>query len=386
MASVTPTARIHHALAEIPAAQWAALDTHGSPFLSHAFLDGLERTGCIRRELGWRPHHVALYRDGVLVAAAPCYLKANSHGEFVFDFSWAQAHERAGLPYYPKLLVAVPYTPVTGPRLLVRVGEPEATRDALVVAIEAERARLGASSAHANFVRDDDGTALARAGWLPRGDWQFHWANAGYTAFDDFLAALNHKRRKEIRRERARFAEPDWSFEWRGGNDLDSAALDFIHECYITTFAEKGNYPALTREFFAHLAHGLPAQVRACIARHEGRRTAMTFCLRDEQTLYGRYWGSIATVPLLHFEACYYQGIAHCIAQGIARFEPGAQGEHKIARGFLPSPTRSFHRIAHTGLRDAIARSLALEAQHDERYRSAAMAHSPYRATDDPSP
>lgn len=386
MGAVSLTARIHHSLAEIAAADWAQLATHGSPFLAHAFLDGLERTGCIRRELGWRPHHVALYRDDVLVAAAPCYLKANSHGEFVFDFSWAQAHERAGLPYYPKLLVAVPYTPVTGPRLLVRDDQPEATRDALVAAIEAERARLRASSVHANFVRIDDAVALARAGWLARGDWQFHWENRGYATFDDFLAALNHKRRKEIRRERARFASADWSFEWRDGSALNDAAIDFIHECYVTTFAEKGNYPALTREFFAHLAHALPAQVRACIARHEGRPTAMTFCLRDGETLYGRYWGSVATVPLLHFEACYYQGIAHCIANGIARFEPGAQGEHKIARGFLPSPTRSFHRIAHDGLRSAIARSLALEAHHDTRYRDAAMAHSPYRVTDESSP
>ncbi|HET7845728.1 MAG TPA: GNAT family N-acetyltransferase, partial [Xanthomonadales bacterium] len=326
-------ARIHHSLSEIPAADWAALDTHGSPFLAHAFLDGLERTGCIRRELGWRPHHLALYRDDVLVAAAPCYRKANSHGEFVFDFSWAQAHERAELEYYPKLLVAVPYTPVSGPRLLVRTGEPEATRDALVAALDAERARLGASSVHANFVRDDDADALARAGWLARGDWQFHWENAGYATFDDFLAALSHKRRKEIRRERARFGGPDWTFEWRDGAALDEATLDFVHECYVTTFAEKGNYPALTREFFGHLARTMPTQVAALVARHEGEPTAMAFCLRDERTLYGRYWGSLATVPLLHFEACYYQGIDYCIANGIARFEPGAQGEHKIARG-----------------------------------------------------
>ena len=320
----------------------------------------------------------------MLVAAAPCYLKANSHGEFVFDFSWAQAHERAGLDYYPKLLVAVPYTPVSGPRLLLREGEPAETRDALVAAIEAERARMHASSAHANFVRDDNAAALARAGWLARGDWQFHWENAGYASFDDFLGALVHKRRKEIRRERARFAAPDWSFEWLDGAALDEAALDFVHECYVTTFAEKGNYPALTRAFFGHLAAAMPTQVRACIARHEGRPTAMAFCLRDESTLYGRYWGSLASVPLLHFEACYYQGLDHCIAHGIARFEPGAQGEHKIARGFLPSPTRSFHRIAHPGLRAAIARSLEHEARHDARYRDAAMAHSPYRRDEGP--
>ena len=367
------------ALAQVARADWDALEQHGNPFVSYAFLEGLERHGCVRAALGWKPHHVALYRDDTLVAAAPCYLKSNSHGEFVFDFAWAHAHEQLGRAYYPKLLAAVPYSPVTGPRLLLRPGEPESTRTALARAMLDEASRLRLSSLHVNFCTAADAGALGAQRLLQRQDWQFHWTNAGYAAFEDFLAALTAKRRKEIRRERARLHEAGWRVSWRDGAQADEATLDLVHDCYVRTFAEKGNHPALTRDFFAHLCRELPAGVAIALAAREGcAPSAVAFCLRGTDTLYGRYWGAHEFVPALHFEVCYYAGIEYCIAQGIRTFEPGAQGEHKIARGFMPVATQSWHWLREPLLRDAIARSLAHERRWHLGYGEAVLAHSPF--------
>ena len=376
-------------LAAIDRAAWNALVPDGNPFVRHEFLAGLETTGCIRRELGWVPHHPTLWRDGILVAAAPAYLKANSHGEFVFDHAWADAHARSGIPYYPKLLVAVPYSPVPGPRLLARTDDD---RTALADALLAEAQRRGLSGVHVNFASGADLAALDRASpatagisrgdasstWLQRFDFQFHWTNPGYTTFDDFLGALTSKRRKEIRRERAPFAAPAWSFEWRDGAALGDDELDFVFECYVRTFDEKGNYPALTRAAFAALARTMPEAVRVLIASEHGERVAMAYCLEGGGALYGRYWGAVRHVPGLHFECCYYRGIACAIERGLARFEPGAQGEHKLARGFLPAATHSRHFIADPRLAAAIARSLAREAEWLAQYHRSLMAHSPF--------
>ena len=374
------TLRIHRRLDEIPADAWNALAGATHPFVRHEFLCGLERHGCVREALGWSAHHVALWRGDELVAATPCYLKSNSHGEFVFDFAWAQAYERVGLDYYPKLLSAVPYSPITGPRLLVAPGAPADARSLLVEALTDDRF----SSAHANFLRENDDQSFAAAGWLARGDWQFHWENRGWPCFDAFLAALSGKRRKAIRQERAKIAREGYVVQMHEGASLTHDDLDFAYLCYARTFAEKGNYPALTRAFFGHLAEAMPRELVIAFASRERERVAMALFLRGERTLYGRYWGATQYVPGLHFECCYYAGIEYCLANGIARFEPGAQGEHKLPRGFLPQRTYSRHWIADERMRAAIARSLDGEARWLERHGRLLAEHSPYREGDAP--
>jgi predicted N-acyltransferase len=364
-------------IAAVPAASWDALHGGDHPFVAHAFLDALEQTGSLRRELGWRAEHLTLWRDGALIAAAPAYRKDNSHGEFVFDFAFADAYERAIGDYYPKRLVAVPYSPVPGPRLLAR---DEANRCALAAALAEDARARGWSSAHVNFLPESECAAFDSE-WLARHDWQFHWTNRGYRDFDDFLDALTAKKRKNIRQERTRLARERWHFERRSGKDLCADDIDFIHHCYVRTFADKGNTPALTCEFFERICRDLPKQTLAVFALRGDQPLACAFLLQSETTLYGRYWGCVEDSPGLHFETCYHQGIEHAIAQGLQVFEPGAQGEHKIARGFLPVRTHSRHFFAHASFRIAIADYLKHEAQHLERYREAVQRHSPYGAT-----
>ncbi len=372
-------ARFHEGLEEIRATEWDRLHAGSNPFLAHAFLAGLEQTGCIDARAGWQAHHLGLYEDDALVAAAPLYLKGNSHGEFVFDWSWAGAYARHGVDYYPKLLGAVPYSPVTGPRLLVGRNEnARARRTQLVEAIVNEVDRLGLSSAHLNFVDDIDATGLDDFGWLARFDWQFHWHNRGWPDFDGFLGALTAKKRKNIRHERARVARAGIACEIRHGDELDDADWHALHQLYLATFDAHGNHAALTPAFFRHLGRAMPRRVVAVLCRRGDALVAMALCLRSDDTLYGRYWGCVENIAGLHFEACYYQGIDYCLRHGLARFEPGAQGEHKIARGFLPVRTRSFHWIADPRFRAAIADALRREAVALERYRDDLLAHSPY--------
>ncbi len=374
-------ARFHPRLDAIEAADWDALVADDNPFVGHAFLSGLERHGCLSAEYGWQPHHLGVYAEERLVAAAPLYLKGNSHGEFVFDWSWAAAYERNGLAYYPKLLAGVPYSPVTGPRLLAGRGEDAAAlRRVLTGLIERETGRLGLSSAHANFVADDDAAALADAGWLARGDWQFHWHNRGWSDFDDFLDALSSKKRKNIRQERAQVARAGVHCTPMLGGDLDEATWNAVHRLYRRTFDAHGNYAALTPAFFRHLGRALPTRSMVVLCRRGAELVAMALFLRSADTLYGRYWGAESEVPGLHFEACYYQGIDYCLREGLARFEPGAQGEHKVARGFLPVATRSFHHVVDERFRAAIADALRAEARALEDYRRDVLAHAPYTA------
>lgn len=377
-------ARFHSRLSDIDAVVWDGLRLDDNPFLSHAFLSGLESSGSLRAELGWRAHHLGLYENGNLVAAAPLYLKGNSHGEFVFDWSWAAAYERAGLRYYPKLLGAVPYSPVTGTRLLTgRSDDTPALRAALIRAVAGEAERRNLSSVHVNFVTVDDAHALERAGWLARFDWQFHWKNRhadskGWKTFDEFLAALSHKKRKNIRAERNQVARAGIVCELRHGDELNEVEWLAIHDLYLNTFEERGNHPALTEAFFRHLGATMPRQVVAVLCKYDGDIVAMALMLRSSDTLYGRYWGSRVNAPGLHFEACYYQGIEYCLREGLTTFEPGAQGEHKIARGFLPTKTRSFHYIADPRFRAAVRDALAQEAEALNDYYVELVAHSPY--------
>lgn len=371
------TLRVLPDLGAIPRADWDTLAPGRNPFVSHDFLAGLERHGCLRERLGWRPHHLGLWDGDTLVAAVPAYRKANSHGEFVFDHAWADAYERAGGKYYPKLLAAVPYSPVPGPRLLV---DPRhaAARATLVDALRdmAEAARW--SGAHVNFVESEDARVLRDAGWLEREDIQFHWANRGYPDFESFLGALNSKRRKEIRRERAKVRAEGWQFAQYDGSGIGAPELAEVHRLYADTFEAKGNVAALTPAFLASLAPALgPRFIVVMGTRADGARCMALFLASDE-VLYGRYWGSDALAPGLHFEACYYQGIELAIARGLARFEPGAQGEHKVARGFLPVRTRSFHWLRDPALRTAVASAVARERAWVARYEQSVLAHSPY--------
>lgn len=374
-------ARFHATLDEIDASAWNALLPDDHPFVDHAFLSGLEQHGCIVPRQGWQPYHLGLYDDDRLVAAAPLYLKGNSHGEFVFDWSWASAYARNGLDYYPKLLCAVPYSPVTGPRLLVGRGDDaDALRRTLIAVIRGETDRLGLSSAHLNFATGADVSAFDGSGWLARFDWQFHWQNQGWRDFDGFLAALNHKKRKNIRQERARVVRAGVVCETRHGDELDAGEWQALHDFYLATFDDKGNFPALTLDFFRHLGRTMPRRVVAVLCRREGRLIAGAFLLRSATTLYGRYWGCSENVEGLHFEACYYQGIEYCLREGLEHFEPGAQGEHKLARGFLPVRTDSFHWIADPRFRAAISDALAREARMLHDYRDELLEHAPYRS------
>jgi len=364
-------------LAEIDPSAWNALLPDDNPFLDHAFLSGLEQHGCLDAEHGWIPRHLGLYRGNELIAAAPLYVKLNSHGEYVFDWAWASAYARAGLDYYPKLLCAVPYSPVPGPRLLVANGGDELRRT-LTTAIGAEVDRHSWSSAHLNFAGGNDVAAFADSYWLPRFDWQFHWHNRGWRDFNDFLAALTPKKRKNIRQERARVVRAGVSCEIRHGDELSGTEWQALHAFYQSTFDEKGNFAALTLEFLQHLGRAMPRRILAVLCRRQGRLIAGAILLRSRDTLYGRYWGCVEQIPGLHFEACYYQGIEYCLRERLARFEPGAQGEHKLARGFLPVATRSFHYIADRRFRGAIADALAREARSLRAYHEELMAHSPY--------
>jgi uncharacterized protein len=372
-------ARFHDSIDDITSAEWDALRGDGNPFVSHAFLAGLERTDCIRPEWGWQAHHLGLYRNGKLIAAAPLYLKGNSHGEFVFDWSWASAWERAGGEYYPKLLNAVPYSPVRGPRLLVGADNAEAPtlRKMLLQAMQQYARRLKLSSIHANFLNDAD-LAAFEGDWMARCDVQFHWHNRGYADFDTFLAALNHKKRKNIRHERARAASHGLQIGMHSGASLDARIWRRIHSLYASTFDMKGNHAALTEAFFQYLRTDLGDTAQVALAKNDDDIVAMALFLRSSTTLYGRYWGATVDLPDLHFELCYYQGIEYAIAQGLACFEPGAQGEHKLARGFLPVRTHSRHYLVHEGFRSAVRRALEHEREGMDAYAEELLDHSPY--------
>ncbi len=377
-----PGARIHRALHEIPAADWDALHDGGNPFVAHAFLAGLETTGCLRADWGWTPCHIAVWEGDALVAAAPGYLKDNSHGEFVFDHAWAHAYAQHGLDYFPKWLGGVPYSPVTGPRLLAR---DDAARRALLSAIRRFVAQSGLSSAHVNFHHAADDGAFDRD-WPLREDIQYHWRNqAGWPDFEAFLAAMDHKHRKNIRQERRKVRDAGVAFRIVHGDEAGDAELAAMHRFYLQTFAEYGNSPALTLDFFRHLARMLPRALVLVLGERDGVPVSGALCLRGRDTLYGRYWGAAdmpgeGRHPGLHFETCYYQGIEYCLREGLARFEPGAQGRHKMARGFLPTVVRSRHWIRDPRFAPAIAAWCAEERAAVGGHLQRLLAHSPFRA------
>jgi len=370
-------ARIIGALAEIEAAHWDALHDGSNPFVAHAFLSGLETHGALLARNGWSARHLTLWDGDLLVAAAPGYLKGNSHGEFVFDHAWAHAYARHGEDYFPKWLCAVPYTPVTGPRLLARDAHTQKQLIDLMVSMTRD---AGLSSAHVNFLRGGEDECFGDD-WLSRIDVQYHWRNDGdWRDFDDFLAAMDHKHRKNIRQERAKVARSGVEFRTVHGDEASEADLAAMHAFYLQTFAEYGNTPTLTLAFFRHLARTMPRNLVLFLAERDGQPIAGAMCLRGTSTLFGRYWGATETVPGMHFEACYYQGIGYCLREGLTSFEPGAQGEHKLARGFLPTLVRSRHWIADPAFAEALKPWCAEEAASISRYKALLDAHTPFRA------
>jgi uncharacterized protein len=356
-------------------------DTLYNPFIAHDFLSALEASGSAVARAGWQPQHlVAESEGGGIVGVVPCYLKSHSHGEYVFDRGWAEAYERAGGSYYPKVQVSVPFTPVTGRRLLVRPG-PEA--DAVQAGLAAglmELCRLrDASSAHLTFLTETEWRFLGAHGFLQRTDQQFHWENAGYTCFDDFLAALAARKRKAIRRERRDAIPPGVTVEWLTGSDLTEAAWDAFFAFYMETGSRKWGRPYLTRTFFSLIGERMRDHTLLMMAKRAGRFIAGALNFIGSDTLFGRNWGAIEHHPFLHFELCYYQAIEFAITHRLTRVEAGAQGEHKLARGYLPTTTYSAHYIVDPGLRRAIADYLKRERAYVAAASQELAAYAPFR-------
>lgn len=366
-------------LADVPAAAWDALFPAGYPFTTHAFLSALETHECVGARAGWEPCHLVLDGPGGLEAAMPLYRKRHSYGEFVFDFPWAEASHRLGVPYYPKLLCAIPFTPVTGPR--VGALSP-AARQRLVDHAAGLLDDGACTSIHALFLDADARDATASGGWLERHDIQFHWHARGEADFEGFLGALAGDKRKKIRRERRKVAEAGIRFEWRRGEELPEARWAEVYALYGNTYDERGQRPYLTRDFFLDYGRRAGSPLRLVLAFDAARLIAVAITLAGADTLYGRHWGCAERYDSLHFETCYYQGIELCLAEGLAHFDAGAQGAHKLARGFEPVITRSAHRLADARLGQAVEAYLARERSAVAREHAELAAHSPYRSVD----
>jgi predicted N-acyltransferase len=393
--------RIEPSLAKIPATSWDAcgaglvqakqeislssqLSTRGhchNPFISHYFLSSLEQAHCVGGRTGWQSRHIlAETADGVLVGCAPCYLKSHSQGEYVFDQGWAEAFERAGGEYYPKLQVAVPFTPATGPRLLARPGPlAEQVRGALADALAEITTASELSSAHVTFLTEPEWTALGKRGFLQRTDQQFHWENAGYATFDDFLSRLASRKRKSIKRERKEALSAGIEVHWLTGSDLTEEVWDAFFKFYMDTGSRKWGRPYLTREFFSIVGEKMGDSIMLMMAKRAGRWIAGAINFLGAETIYGRNWGAIEHHPFLHFELCYYQAIDYAIANRLKRVEAGAQGEHKLARGYMPHTTYSAHFIANPGLRRAVAEYLARERAYVQAAGEELAAAAPFR-------
>ncbi|MFV8818869.1 GNAT family N-acetyltransferase [Haliea sp. E17] len=376
------TAEFLTSIAEIPAQEWEAVCGTDYPFLRHHFLLGLETAGCTTEDSGWQPCHLLLRDDsGSALAALPLYLKSHSYGEYVFDWSWAQAWQQAGLNYYPKLVSAIPFTPATGPRLCHRptISREQAWQAALS-ALETFAGKHAISGWHLLFPERADSDYLLAQGYAQRRAVQFHWVNEGYGCFDDFLATFASRKRKSLRRERRLVEEQGLALETLEGDAISAQDWETFHRFYQLTYAKRSGHGGyLTREFFTRVAAGMGSQVIMVIARLAGEAVAAALYFRSSDTLYGRYWGCQREFDCLHFEACYYRGIEYCIEQGIARFDPGAQGEHKIQRGFRPVETVSNHWVADERLRRAVADFTRREGPHIEAYRREAETLLPFR-------
>ena len=377
--------RVHHDPTALDAAAWDALlaiQDRPTPFMRWHYLAALHASASAVPSTGWAPRFVTVHRQGQLVAAAPAYLKRHSYGEYVFDWAWADAYQRHGLPYYPKLLVAVPFTPVPGTRLMAT---DDTARQMLLAGLSQVASDEGASSIHLLFHPDAESSAIAERGWLVRQGVQFHWTRDQGLAegsFEVFLASLQRDKRKKIQQERRKVSEAGVAFTVHEGADITPGLWGFFHHCYSLTYQAHHSTPYLQAAFFEAMAHDMPEHWLMFVARRNGQPIGASLVAIDRQRgeAYGRYWGSTEYVPCLHFEACYYQPLQWCIAQGFQRFEGGAQGEHKMARGLLPVGTHSAHWLAHPQFSDAVADFLARESQGIEAYVNELQEHSPFKS------
>ena len=376
---------IERCFVDLPQAlQLTLADPDHNPFFCAPFLTALEETGCVSPEQGWHPRHLWIEADGDPVFFLPLYSKTHSWGEFVFDQSWASAYQRYGLSYYPKLVTAIPFTPSLGPRWWVKPGMGEAELWNMAKGyIDANFNDGRASSWHLLFSENSSLPVLDDEAMVRR-DTQFHWRNQNYQQFDDFLAQMKSRKRKSMRRERSKVLEQGVTLERKLGNELSEKDWIEFYACYCNTYHERGMSPYLTLEFFQQLGGSMANNIMIVQAFREQRLIAAAICFFDKTTLYGRHWGALQDVDCLHFEACFYQGIEFCIERGLQRFDPGTQGEHKLLRGFEPVPTQSWHWIAHSAFRDAIADFLRAEIEHQDRYRENAAEFLPYRESEAP--
>jgi uncharacterized protein len=376
----TVTVRVHSAIGEIPAAAWDACAGDVNPTISHTFLNALEESGSTTTRTGWAPQHMSLAgADGEIVAVVPLYAKTHSYGEYIFDYGWADAYERAGGRYYPKLLSAVPFTPVPGPRLLLRPGAPAEAREHLLAGMVEFTKRRRISSLHVNFPEPGEAEIFIEAGFLQRMGQQFHWTNDGYRDFDDFLAALNSRKRKAVKKERREALARGLEIEVLTGSDLKPRHWDAFYEFYLATSDRKWGSAYLNRRFFAMIGERMPDKIVLVMARCGANYVAGALNLLGKETIYGRNWGSYGDYKFLHFECCYYQAIEFAITRGLKRVEAGAQGPHKIQRGYLPVPTYSAHWIPDPAFRRAVAQFLARERQIIERKMEGLAEFSPFR-------
>jgi predicted N-acyltransferase len=373
--------RQHTSYMDIPAPAWNALAGTDNPFLRHEYLLALEASGSATTATGWQPLPLIVEDDSAdIIGAVPLWLKSHSFGELVYDFAWAQAYERAGFPYYPKLVACVPFSPISAPRLLVA---PDANRHAIVEALLhgartlAETTR--ASSLHWLFTDPGDTTTLAEHGYLHRTGFQFHWKNENYADFEDFLAGFSAQKRKKLKRERRHVQEAGVTMDVRGGQDVTPELWDLFYEFYTGNIRRHGGMIHLTREFFHRLGRTMPESVVLVLARLGNEHVGAAINLRDKHALYGRYWGGNERINSLHFETCYYTPIEYCIAQGLSRFEGGAGGEHKLARGFLPATTHSLHWLRHPQFARAVADFLVRERDGVEYYIDELNEHAPFK-------
>lgn len=362
-------------LADVDSSAWNSL-TDGNPFLRHEFLHALHESGSACPKSGWMPQYLLLHEDDKLIGAMPLYLKQHSYGEYVFDWAWADAYHRHGLNYYPKLLCAVPFTPVVGPRLLAH---SPAHREALILGALDLARKTGASSLHVLFPREEDLHCLAQHALLQRQGRQFHWANAGYSCFEEFLAQLSHDKRKKISQERRKSRENGISFDWREGSAITDEDWQFFHRCYRQTYREHQSSPYLNLDFFRRVGSQMAEHFVLVRALRDNQPIAGSLLVRSASRLYGRHWGALEHHPMLHFETCYYQGIEYAIANGIEIFEGGAQGEHKMARGLLPVATRSAHWLAHPEFAAAVENFIDRESSMMSDYDRALEARTPFK-------
>lgn len=371
--------QVYRSIEALSATVWDAWFGGDYPFLRHDFLLGLEHTGCTSTQTGWTPHHLVLSDGDTVVAVAPAFLKDHSYGEYVFDWAWADAWQRHGLSYYPKLVTAAPLTPATGPRIYLNPTYSDAL-SALLTAVQGLCNEQGISGWHALFIDELGAEPLMATDLHRRHTTQFHWFNRSYKDFDDFLATFTSRKRKNLKRERTRVREQGLRLETFEGAAISDSDWAFFHHCYQMTYAKRSGHGGyLTRAFFTELGPKLTTSTVMVIAFHNEQRVAAALYFRSEHTLYGRYWGCLEEFDYLHFEACYYQGIEYCIEHNVQRFDPGAQGEHKIQRGFEPVLTQSYHWVADTRFSDAVATFCHREREQVQQYRDAARSLLPFK-------